>query len=146
MLVSGDWASMMRTFKKKYGKQHPSKLPGQSYFKAFEKKRVSGELKAETLAEETEAGAESPLGYQLGCTTDDPNSLQVPEQQNTEQLRTKYRIISKMWGNQVAVCTKISMTGPRLDELFNEERFQMEQEVADEKMITPRWEHCLFSY
>ena len=50
-LLSEDWASLMRQFKKKYGKQHPSKLPGQSYFDAFEEKLASGELKAETLAQ-----------------------------------------------------------------------------------------------
>ena len=30
-----------------------------------------------------------------------------------------------------------------LDELLSEDVFQLEQEVAGEKMITPRWEHCL---
>ena len=30
-----------------------------------------------------------------------------------------------------------------LDELSSEDMFQLEQEVAGEKMITPRWEHCL---
>ena len=30
-----------------------------------------------------------------------------------------------------------------LDELLSEDMFQLEQEVAGEKMITPRWEHCL---
>ena len=30
-----------------------------------------------------------------------------------------------------------------LDELLSEDTFQLEQEVAGEKMITPRWEHCL---
>ena len=29
------------------------------------------------------------------------------------------------------------------DELLSEDMFQLEQEVAGEKMITPRWEHCL---
>ena len=50
-LLSEDWASLMRQFKMKYGKQHPSKLPGQSYFEAFEEKLASGELKAETVAQ-----------------------------------------------------------------------------------------------
>ena len=50
-LLSEDWASLMRQLKKKYGKQHPSKLPGQSYFEAFQEKLASGELKAETLAQ-----------------------------------------------------------------------------------------------
>ena len=30
-----------------------------------------------------------------------------------------------------------------LDELMSEDMFQLEQEVAGEKMVWPRWEHCL---
>ena len=71
--------------------------------------------------------------------------------QNTEQLRTKYRIMSNMW-----LLAQIRQPGRRLYEAFNdrtfsdlldealsEDMFQLEQEVAGEKMITPRWEHCL---
>ena len=53
----------MRTFEKN-GKQHPSKLLGQSYFEAFEEKLASRELKAETLAQvisETEQEEERKL-------------------------------------------------------------------------------------
>ena len=164
-LLSEDWASLMRQFKKKYGKQHPSKLLGQSYFEAFEEKLASGELKAETLAQvisETEEEEEQRKlkpepSRHLGINLDASLMIQTRRRylsampQNTEQLRTKYRIMSNMW-----LLAQMRQPGRRLyeefndrtwsdllDELLSEDMFQLEQEVAGEKMITPRWEHCL---
>ena len=163
-LLSEDWASLMRQFKKKYGKQHPSKLPGQSYFEAFGEKLASGELKAETLAQvisETEEEEQRKLkpeaSRHLGINLDASLMIQTRRRylsampQNTEQLRIKYRIMSNMW-----LLAKMRQPGRRLyeefndrtwsdllDELLSEDMFQLEQEVVGEKMITPRWEHCL---
>ena len=71
--------------------------------------------------------------------------------QTTEQLRTKYRIMSNMWllaqmrqpGCRLYEEFNDSAWSDLLDELSSEDMFQLEQEVAGEKMITPRWEHCL---
>ena len=163
-LLSKDWASLMRQFKKKYGKMHPSKLPGQSYFEAFEEKLASGELKAETLAqviseseEEEQRKLKPEPSRHLGINLNTSLMIQTRRRylsampQNTEQLRTKYRIMSNMW-----LLAQVRQPGRRLyeefndrtwsdllDELLSEDMFQLEQEVAGEKMITPRWEHCL---
>ena len=154
----------MRQFKKKYGKQHPSKLPGQSHFEAFEKKLASGELKAETLAQvisETEEEEQRKLkpepSRHLGINLDASLMIQTRRRylsampQNTEQLRTKYRIMSNMWllaqmrqpGRRVYEEFNDRTWSDLLDELLSEDMFQLEQEVAGEKMITPRWERCL---
>ena len=151
MLLSEDWASLIRQFEKKYGKQHPSKLLGQSYFEAFEEKLDSGELKAEALAQvisETEEEEQRKLkpepSRHLGINLDASLMIQTRRRyfsampQNTEQLRTKYRIMTRLYEEFN------DRTGSDLlDELLSDDMFQLEQEVAGEKMITPRWEHCL---
>ena len=163
-LLSEDWASLLRAFKKKYGKQHPSKLPGQSYFEAFEEKLASGELKAETLAqviseaEEQEQRKSKPEpSRHLGINLDASLVIQTRRRyltsmpQNSEHLRTKYKVMSNMWlmaqmrqpGRRLYEDFNDRTWSDLLDELMSEEMFQLEQEVAGEKMVRSRWEHCL---
>ena len=49
-MLEGDWANLIRAIKIKYGKQiHPSRLPAQSYYKAYEEKLANTTWKAEEL-------------------------------------------------------------------------------------------------
>ena len=121
------WASLMRQFKKKYGKQHPSKLPGQSYFEEVEEKLASEELKAETLAQVISETEEEELrklkpepSRHLSINLDASLMIQTRRRhlsampQNTEHLRTKYRIMSNMW-----LLAQMRQPGRRLYEEFN---------------------------
>ena len=70
---------------------------------------------------------------------------------HSEQLRTKYKVMSNMWlmaqmrqpGRRLYEDFNDRTWSDMLDELMSEDMFQLEQEVAGEKMVRPRWEHCL---
>ena len=88
-MLSEDWASLMRQFKEKFGRNiHASKLPAQSYYEAFQEKLSEGSLAAETLAQVISASEEEnqkknkpepsrQLGAQFGLDSHDPNAQEV---------------------------------------------------------------------
>ena len=87
-MLSEDWASLMRQFKEKFGRNiHASKLPAQSYYEAFQEKLSEGSLAAETLAQVISASEEEnqkknkpepsrQLG-QFGLDSHDPNAQEI---------------------------------------------------------------------
>ena len=164
-MLSEDWASLMRQFKEKIGRNiHASKLPAQSYYEAFQEKLSEGSLAAETLAQVISASEEENQkknkpepSRQLGLNLDSTLTIQTRRRYiasmpaNFEELRIKYKVMSHMWllsqmrqpGRHLFADLTDRTFSDILEELLSENMFMLQREVAGMPLVVPRWEHCL---
>ena len=164
-MITADWTSSLRTFKAKYVNNiHPSRLPAQSHFEAFEQRLTDGTMTAELLshvlfvAEEKEHKEKRPdRARQVGIHLDSTLTIQTRRRfvssppNNTEELRTRYKTTTNLW-----FLAQMREPGRRLyadldkdtfmdyaDELVSEKNFLLEKQINGVKMVTPQWEHCM---
>ena len=164
-MVTADWVSLLRTFRAKYGNNiHPSRLPAQTYFESFEERLADGTTIAEplshvvSLAEEKEQKEKRPeSARQVGIHLDSTLTIQTRRRfvstapTNTEELRTKYKIMTNMW-----LLAQMREPGRKLyedldkdtfmdfaDELISEKNFLLEKRINGVKVVIPQWDHCM---
>ena len=106
-----DWISLMNQFKQKYGPHiRETRLPGQTYFEAYEEKLADGLLYPETpaqvisLAEENKQKALKPeVSRQMGLHLDNTLTIQTKRRflssmpATIEERRNKYQVVSHLW-------------------------------------------------
>ena len=163
-MLEGDWANMIRAFKLKYGQQiHPSRLPAQSYFEAYEERLANTTWKAETLAhvvslqeEESQKALRPEPSRSVGIHLDSSLSIQTQRRfmakmpTNVEELLTKYKVMANMFllakmrqpSRHLYKVLEVNTFSDFLDELLSDRNFLMET-ADDEHLVLPPWNECL---
>ena len=110
-MLEGDWASLIRAFKIKYGKTiHPSRLPAQSCYESHEEKLANTTWKAEELThvvslqeEEKQKALRPERARSVGIHLESSLSIQTERRcmskmpANIEELRAKYKVMANMF-------------------------------------------------
>ena len=121
-------------------------------------------MAAETLAQVISASEEENQkknkpepSRQLGLNLDSTLTIQTRRRYiasmpaNFEELRIKYKVMNHMWllsqmrepGRHLFADLTDRTFSDILEELFSENMFMMQREVAGMTLVVPRWEHCL---
>ena len=161
-MLEGDWANMIRAFKLKYGKQiHPSRLPAQSYYEAYEEKLANTTWRAETLAhvtslqeEEKHKALRPEPSRSVGIHLDSSLSIQTQRRfvakmpTNIEDLRTQYKVMATMFllakmrqpSRHLYKDLEVNTFSDFLDELLSDRNMEGGD---DDNLMLPPWSECL---
>ena len=160
-MLEGDWANMIRAFKLKYGKQiHPSRLPAQSYYEAYEEKLANTTWRAETLAhvtslqEEKQKALRPEPSRSVGIHLDSSLSIQTQRRfvakmpTNIEDLRTQYKVMATMFllakmrqpSRHLYKDLEVNTFSDFLDELLSDRNMEGGD---DDNLSLPPWSECL---
>ena len=164
-MLEPDWASLMESFKIKFGSHIPSSsLLAQSFFESFEEVLANSTMKAVTLAhvvstkeQEDQEDAQPEPSRQMGMHLDSTWTIQTRRRYvssmptTTEGLRQKYRILTNCWllaqMRQLArhLFSDLTLLAFRAfcDELLSDKNFLLEKEIGGHKVIRPEWDLCL---
>ena len=153
-MLEPDWASLMDSFKLKFGSHIPSSsLPRQSLFESFEEMLANGTMKAVTMAhfvsakeQEDQDDARPEPSRQMGMHLDSTLTIQTKRKYmssmptTTEGLRQKYRIMCNCWLECDSPHDLTVLTFPAFcDELLSDKNFLLEKEIVRNKVIKPEW-------
>ena len=163
-MLEGDWVSLIRAFKVKYGKNiHPSRLPAQSYYESYEEKLSNTTWRAEPLThvvslqeEEKQKALRPEPARSIGIHLDSSLSIQTQRRfmssvpTTIEDLRTKYKVMANMFllaqmrqpSRHLYRGLEVNTFSDFLDELLSDRNFLMESD-DDEKLVIPPWTQCL---